>query len=72
MSENNIHNIVEGMPHFTIVGLSGDVYVVPVRVIERMAEGELTLFPNNDKMGKDTDLILGIIKDWLRYWQQNS
>jgi len=64
MSDNNVVEIEENLPHFDIIGLSGNHHIIPVMTVERMADGTMPLrFP--DQEDHDDDMIRGILLEWL-------
>jgi hypothetical protein len=64
MSDKVVVDIVSKMPHACIVGPLNEPHVLPIEAIKRMADGRNPLIQEGQER-EDTDLVQGIISDWL-------
>ncbi len=57
---DKVSNLDEHRPHVTCVDANGNAYVVPLSVIEDLANGKLSI-----KDDDDPRWIQAILRDWL-------
>ena len=62
---SNIISIEKNIPYCCIVGPKNEPHIVPLQVIERIANGTLPLRMKGQEESDD-DMIRGIIMDWLK------
>jgi hypothetical protein len=59
-----VTNIEGNTPHACIIGPLNEPHVIPIEAIRRMANGKNPLIQEGQER-EDTDLIQGILTDWL-------
>ena len=56
---SNVHDLDAQRPHLMVIGQKGNIHVVPVKLIENLVSGLVSIADT------DQELIRDILADWL-------